>query len=71
MTRSTRNAFPGILRMELRLVHKIVILIESGSQHLLVMHLRRREELSVALKAVVNSGFAFYFLSLCSFLGTL
>ena len=71
MARSSRNAFSGILRMKLRLVHKIVILIESGSQHFLVVRLRSREELSVALEAPVNPGFAFYFLSLRSFLGTL
>jgi hypothetical protein len=67
----TRYAFSGILWMELRLVHKIVILIESGSQHLLVMNLCRRKELPIALEAVVDSSFAFYFLSLSSFLGTL
>lgn len=71
MTRSARNAFSGILWMKLRFVHKIIILIESGSQHFLVVRLRSREELSVGLEAPVNSSFAFYLLSLCSFLGTL
>ena len=71
MARSARNAFPGILWMKLRLVHKIIILIESRRQHFLVVRLWSRQELSVALKAAVNSGFTFDFLSLRSFLCTL
>lgn len=67
----TRNALSGILWMELRLIDKFIVWVESSSHHFLVMHLWRRQKLAITWETIVNSGFAFYLLTLHRFLGTM